>query len=101
MNINEINKNGRSRLTQAIQDSDMTYSRNLIERGADIDLVDDLGWSPLSTAILNNSITAVKMLIDAGVDVEMTNLINAQEEDLTALDLAIKSNNKAIIKLLS
>ena len=43
----------------------------LIERGADINLVDSIGWTPITKAVNENIMEIIKILISKGADLNL------------------------------
>jgi len=68
----------------------------LLERGANIDALDDYGASALIEASSNEHLNVVKILIERGADLN----IEDKENSLTALDKAGFKGNLQICKLL-
>jgi hypothetical protein len=68
----------------------------LIERGADIDAINSIGWTPLHTGVTNNTMGLVHKLL------ECKSNVNRAESGYgwTALHLAVQNRNKSMIKLL-
>jgi len=68
----------------------------LHRRGGDLNRLTHKGWSPLMLAAYGKKPLAVKYLLENDVDTELQNI-----HKHTALDIAFKSEKKAVIELLS
>ncbi|GHV13533.1 hypothetical protein AGMMS49938_08250 [Fibrobacterales bacterium] len=68
----------------------------LINKGADINVRDNDDWTPLYTAVWNNSVETVTILVEHHADLTVKD-----SDGHTALDVANKSGNKKLIKVLS
>ncbi len=66
--INEIDKDGRSLLHHAVLLKDSEVVDLLINKGASLDIQDNLGWSPLHFAAQRYDVHISKTLIDANAD---------------------------------
>ena len=49
----------------------------LIERGADVNFVDSLGWTPITKAVHENKMETIKCLIAQGADLNPSHKISA------------------------
>ncbi|AYP74186.1 ankyrin repeat protein [Fowlpox virus] len=70
--------------------------KKLLEEDISIDALDNEGFTALHYSIKNENIKAVRMLLEYGADVN----INTKTGD-TVFDLAIRTNNSEIIKLVA
>jgi ankyrin repeat protein len=82
--MNEIQK----QLSAAIASETIEEVRSLLEKGADANGVDDLGWTPLMNAAEAENIEILKLLLEHGADINKKN--EAGETPLhIAVDIAI------------
>jgi ankyrin repeat protein len=91
-------KGGRHNFTPifiAASKGDVEFIKMLINNGAKINIQDDLGQTPLISAVMSDDSQAVRILIDNGANLEVRDKNNK-----SAIDYAIKKNNKNIIALL-
>lgn len=87
------NADGMTALHCACGTAAVPVVRYLIERGANINVLDDHGWSPLHNAAYANSLDVARILLEHGADVEAT-----ETGGQTALDL---TTDHDIIRLIS
>lgn len=66
IDLNAVDNNSYSALHHSINRKTQEVSIILIENGADLDLVNDLGSTPMRVAILENQSDTVKLLLDKG-----------------------------------
>lgn len=93
--LNERDEKGQTLLMRLIEEARLDEAKELIERGADVSLVDNIGATALILASTKGDLELVKMLVKAGSD------INAQEEDgYSALHYATFSGNGNIASYL-
>jgi ankyrin repeat protein len=87
----DLNQN----LMRAASDGDLIEVTTLVEKGADINFVDEYGWTPLIQASMMNQLDIVKYLVVKGAN------INAVAEDGTnPLQNAIIFDHVAMVKFL-
>jgi len=67
----------------------------LLNNGARVDALDNMGYTPLHRAVENGHTDVAKLLIDKGADVNAETL-----EGLTPLHIAIRNNNIDLVKFL-
>ena len=68
-NINEQDGLGVSRLHLACQYDNVEKVRELVDKGAIIDILDERGFTPLHNAIKYSNLNVLRFLIDAGADI--------------------------------
>eukprot|EP00047_Mylnosiga_fluctuans_P006304 m.246154 g.246154 ORF g.246154 m.246154 type:complete len:245 (+) comp14922_c0_seq1:2-736(+) len=86
-------KSGQTPLREAVQDEDVHRVRELIKRGADVNLGDFAGWSPLHEA--KKSLIA-SILLQANADINTQSLVNGA----TPLHEAAHYDNLEVVRLL-
>ena len=86
---------GRTPINRAISISNLEIMSLLIEKGADIDHVDNLGWTPLTKAIHSNEIEIIKALIAKRAKLELRSGFG-----ISPLSEAVYKNNLDIVKVL-
>ena len=79
----------------AVMSQKLSLAEQLLNEGADIDVIDKFGETALMKAILKRNIDMVKLLIDNGAD---TGIVN--KGGRTALALAINRNRFDMVELL-
>lgn len=85
-NINiQDKKYGWSLLHMSIRRGENEMLAYLLEKGADINITDGVGWTPLMEAIMDDKPELCKALVDAGADKSLVN-----ERGVTAPMLAQK-----------
>ena len=67
----------------------------LIERGANINLEDNLGWTPITRAVDDNKMEIIKVLISQGADLNLK-----PSHKISALSRAVLKHNLDVVKLL-
>ena len=67
----------------------------LIEKGADINLVDSLGWTPIAKAVHVNKMEIIKALISKGAHLNLK-----PSHKISALSRAVLKHNLDVVKLL-
>ena len=60
-------------LHMAIRRDESEMVKYLLDKGADINMVDGVGWTPLMEAIMDDMPHLCKMLVDAGADKTIVN----------------------------
>ena len=70
-------------LTKAIDYNKTECVRHLIEKEADLNMIDPKGWTPIKKAILKDNLDILRLLIDKGADV------NLSDGNWTPLNLAV------------
>ena len=73
INSAEQGEFGSSLLHNAIRYDQMEIFRYLIEKGADVDFVDAVGWTPLMEAIIDSRPAYGKILVDKGCNQNIMN----------------------------
>lgn len=71
--IDDQNDKGRTRLHEACMLGDIKHARELVERGASIDIQDDNGFTPIMCAVWMNNTDVLKWLLDLGADRNKSN----------------------------
>lgn len=87
----DVNKPGWTPLHYAAAKGHKDMMRLLIENEAYLDSESPNGTTPLMMAVLSNSPLAVKLLLEEGADPTLAN-----QDHLTALDLAVQKDNSQI-----
>ncbi len=72
-NINMQNKYGWSLLHIAIRNDNMELFKYLLEKGADIDIIDGVGWTPLMESVMDDRVEYFKILLENGADTTVAN----------------------------
>lgn len=70
-NVNAVDRHGHTALMQAAKTGDIETVRDLLRRGASIQMTSEKGKSALHYAAANGHVEIVKLLIDAGADVNL------------------------------
>jgi ankyrin repeat protein len=94
-NINYLSKSG-SALMAAVIKENYEFTKQLIEKKANLDFQDSNGQTALIMAINTNNVPIIELLISAKANVKIKDNYNKE-----ALDYALKTNNQKIIKLLN
>ena len=102
--VNSQDHQGRTALMHSVhfqekwcQQADIAeVARSLIESGANIDLLDNLGWSALMISCQNECVEVCSILLDKGANSSLKNI-----EGLTAFDIAMRSKNRDLFSLFS
>lgn len=82
-------------LFAAISDGNTSRLRELIDAGADVNVVDNHGFTPLQRALQSGNLDAVEKLLLANANV------NAETDaGVTPLDIAIATNNAVAVRML-
>jgi ankyrin repeat protein len=71
--IDMQNKYGWSLVHMAIRNDCMEAFDYLVEKGADLDVMDNVYWNPLMESIVDNKIEYGKKLVEQGVDITAVN----------------------------
>jgi ankyrin repeat protein len=95
VNSAEPNEFGSSLLQIAIRYGQMEIFNFLLEKGADINFVDRVGWTPLMECVVDSKPEFAKVLIEKGADKSIANHRGA-----TAGMLAQKFGQHAISQML-
>jgi len=82
-------------LHQAAVSGDINRVKELLTKGADINLKNRQGWTPLHAAVWNQKQDIAKLLIEKGADVNVKDRSNR-----TALQFAADTGQKEIVELL-
>jgi len=95
--INMMNAEGFTPLAKAVATKDYYAMTKLIEKGADINILDGKYgvWTPFNYTIAMNDVKALKIFLDHGADVNFYN-----KGKSTVLNDAIRMCNVSIVKLL-
>jgi len=72
-NINIQNKYGWSLVHMAIRNDCMEAFDYLVEKGADLEIMDGVGWNPLMESVVDDKIEFAKKLVEKGVDTKVAN----------------------------
>ena len=90
---------GMTALFWAAKDNHTDIVKELIKHKANVNVVDEqFGATPLVLAMSSGQIECVKALVDAGADA--TIVMKGQYAGMSALDVALRSGDKDLIKLL-
>ena len=73
VNAVEINDFGSTLLHNTIRYGDMESFLYLIDKGADINFQDKVGWTPLMESVMDDKAAFGKILMERGVDVNVSN----------------------------
>jgi len=95
VNAAESGDFGSSLLHNAIRYGQMEIFNYLIDKGANIDFVDAVGWTPLMEAIIDSKPEFGKVLVEKGADQSIANKRGA-----TAKMLAMKFGQNAFLEFL-
>ena len=79
----------------AVENRNLHLARQLINAGAELDVIDRLGSSALMYAAKNGDIAMVSMLLDEGADTTLANGCNE-----TALVLAVEGKHESVAAVL-
>jgi ankyrin repeat protein len=88
-------KNINEKLLEAVRLNKIEEVKKLIEKGADVNVVDEYGATALYWASYKGHSEIVKMLIEAGADVNVVN-----KYGITALHWASYKGHSEIVKML-
>ncbi|XP_065910855.1 uncharacterized protein [Dysidea avara] len=92
IDINAVNKNGRSALSIALYEGNEESAGALITAGADIKITDNDGNNLLHEAAWGNCSSVIGELVKAGLDVNIVN-----KDGKTPLDIAIDRGNSSTV----
>jgi len=95
VNAAESGDFGSSLLHNAIRYGQMEVFTALIDKGANIDFVDAVGWTPLMEAIIDSQPAFGKVLVEKGADQNIAN-----QRGATAKMLAMKFRQDAFLTFL-
>ena len=73
VNINVQNKYGWSLVHMAIRNDCMEAFDYLVEKGADLEVMDGVGWNPLMESVVDDKVEFAKKLVAKGVDTTVAN----------------------------
>jgi ankyrin repeat protein len=95
-NVSIRSKRGESALADAARRGDLEAARLLLDKGADVNIVDYRGYTPLILAAQfdRDSPELVRLLLSRGADV------NAVAEGLTALTIAERRGETELVRIL-
>jgi ankyrin repeat protein len=99
-NIIFVNKNYKNQLTPliySIANNDTEFTKKLLDKGADPNLVPAQQNAPLMQAVVNNNKEIINLLLEYNADINLISGINIPR---TALHEAVSINNKEIAELL-
>ena len=88
-----VNQDGWTALHYAAMGGDVEIIQMLLKHSAEVDARSPNLTTPLMMAAMGGNIYAVKALLDAGADLNMAN-----EQGLTAIDFARRSNHPVILE---
>lgn len=86
---------GTTKLMVAVNTGDFQRTKELIARGANVNLTDDYGWSPLRYGVRRKDFALVNALIEMGADVNL-----ASKSGRTPLMSAVMKDISNIVQLL-
>lgn len=87
---------GSSLLHNAIRYDQMEIFNYLMEKGANIDFIDAVGWTPLMEAIIDDRAKFGKILVDKGCDQSIAN-----KRGVNAKMMAMKFGKQTFLEFLS
>jgi ankyrin repeat protein len=93
--VNEKDKHGKTKLHNAVYYSHVIEVKELIQLGADVNMVSG-GNEPLYWAIYNRNLDIAELLINAGADINKEFLQNGE----SPLEYAIRQKTPSIVELL-
>ncbi|KAI1728849.1 ankyrin repeats (3 copies) domain-containing protein [Ditylenchus destructor] len=104
----KVNNNGETRLHLAAKAGDYKLTKELIEKGYNVNVEDNGGWTPLSEAVSGGYLPVVRLLLQKGARVDSTSTETLVTDDgeivsgggQTPLMEACANGNKAIIDIL-
>lgn len=70
-NVNAVDRHGHTALMQAAKSGDIELVRDLLRRGASVEMTSQKGKTALHYAAANGHVEIVKLLIEAGSDVNL------------------------------
>ena len=86
---------GSSLLHNAIRYEQMDIFKYLLEKGANIDVIDAVGWTPLMEAIIDDKTEFGKILVEKGCDQSIAN-----KRGVNAKMMAMKFGKQAFLEFL-
>jgi len=95
LNVNKMNRNGRTSLHYAVTTRLKTMAQLLLENGANIEAKDNHGHTVLAMAILLENMAMVQFLLENGANIEANDNLGH-----TVLALATRRGNMAIVQFL-
>ncbi len=95
-----FSSNDRQRIFRVVEHHDFSATMNLIKKGIDLNITDKNGKTPLYYTLgmyprYKKSLDMIRLLIKNGAEINITD-----KKGNSPLDIAIKFNNKKIIKIL-
>lgn len=98
IDLNNRDYRGEAALHYAAAKKDVVVMKKLIERGADVNILDNYGNNPLWVAVFyaKGDYEAVKLLLKKDA-----NPVNKNKNDKSALDFAKQINDNELLKMLS
>jgi ankyrin repeat protein len=96
VNTSEKGDFGSSLLHVSIRYEQMAIFENLIEKGADLNFIDNVGWTPLMESVVDDKPAFTEILVEKGAD---KNLIN--QRGASAIALAQKFGRSECLRVLS
>jgi hypothetical protein len=93
---------GMTALHHAVTRGDMTTIKNLIEKGAGIDVRDNYGWTPLHWAVFKQDEIICRSLVQTGASTTITTTQSWFKfpAGITAVEMAKITKNKAVQAIL-
>ncbi|KAF7311992.1 26s proteasome non-atpase regulatory subunit 10 [Mycena indigotica] len=97
--INAIDADERTALHWAASSGAKDIVRFLIDKDAQIDVVDNMGWSPLHIAVSAGHDEVVQELVGAGADVNKFSVISPISSTTRVFNVCFRKNGKGITPL--
>jgi ankyrin repeat protein len=101
IDVNEFNDDGHPPLISAIVSRNIKIIRMLLDKGADINIIDDSEmYTPLHLAVLEDNIEIIQMLLDKGANINILCYSLNNGKKYTPLHLVVLERNIDLVEIL-